>query len=428
LLTKQGWRIFQHPETLLHRVLKCKYFPHGSFLEAPIPVHSSYTWRSIAQSRDIIRRGSRWRIGNGGNVKIWQDQWLKGTHSGRILSNPLSQAPDTRVCRLIDPVFNCWRPHLIAELFSPHDASLILKTPLPPRPVRDSLLWNHTSTGQLTVKSVYSFLWGEQEVLPNNPSSSSRCGIRQFWKWLWSISVPNKLKTFMWRACNNILPTLTNLWKKGIVSATTCYLCGEEAETVSHVLWSCPFAVSIWQSLPLFSALPLGASMDFQDVVHCALQILPSPDIEIFVTAAWMIWRRRNEVWQGQLDPPSSNPNIFLQAAAYSAEFLDCSQHLSKEGKQDSNKAQHWYRPKQGLFKVNVGVKVFDIDHLGVGVLVCDSNGDVLAALSELRELKGDNLWSVAHAVWQALQFCKDVGYHSVLVEFSNGSLMALLQ
>ena len=34
----------------------------------------------------------------------------------------------------------------------------------------------------------------------------------------------------------------------------------------------------------------------------------------------------------------------------------------------------------------------------------------------------------VAHAVWQALQFCKDVGYHSVLVEFSNGSLMPLLR
>ncbi|GMY08637.1 hypothetical protein FCV25MIE_03876 [Fagus crenata] len=34
-----------------------------------------------------------------------------------------------------------------------------------------------------------------------------------------------------------------------------------------------------------------------------------------------MIWRRRNEVWQGQLDPPLSNPNIFLQAVAYSIEF-----------------------------------------------------------------------------------------------------------
>ena len=55
---------------------------------------------------------------------------------------------------------------------------------------------------------------------------------------------------------------------------------------------------------------------------------------------------------------------------------------------------------KHGFFKVNVGVKVFDVDHLGVGVLVRDSTGDVSATLSELRELKGDNLWSVAHAVW----------------------------
>ena len=97
--------------------------------------------------------------------------------------------------------------------------------------------------------------------------------------------------------------------------------------------------------------------MDFQDVVHYALQILPSPDIEIFVTVAWMIWRRRNEVWQGQLDPPWSNPNIFLQAVAYSAEFLDYAQRLSKEGTQDSNKAQHWCRPNMGFLKSMLGLK-----------------------------------------------------------------------
>ena len=60
LLAKQGWRILTSPDTLLHKVLKCKYFPNCFFMEATIPSYSSYTWRqSIAQSRDIIRHGSR---------------------------------------------------------------------------------------------------------------------------------------------------------------------------------------------------------------------------------------------------------------------------------------------------------------------------------------------------------------------------------
>ena len=65
LLAKQGWRLMQQPNSLLHKVLKAKYFPDCTFMEAAVPSHSSYTWRSIAQARHVIRLGTRWRIGSG---------------------------------------------------------------------------------------------------------------------------------------------------------------------------------------------------------------------------------------------------------------------------------------------------------------------------------------------------------------------------
>ncbi|KAF5444911.1 hypothetical protein F2P56_034003 [Juglans regia] len=34
LLAKQGWRIMQETDSLIHKVSKAKYFPHGVFLEA----------------------------------------------------------------------------------------------------------------------------------------------------------------------------------------------------------------------------------------------------------------------------------------------------------------------------------------------------------------------------------------------------------
>jgi hypothetical protein len=61
---------------MLHRVLKAKYLPDCSFMEASIPSHSSYAWRSIAQARHIIRQGTRWRLGNGKSINIWRDKWV----------------------------------------------------------------------------------------------------------------------------------------------------------------------------------------------------------------------------------------------------------------------------------------------------------------------------------------------------------------
>ena len=76
LLAKQCWRILHHPYSLIGRIFKAKYFPRGSFMEARIPTHSSFIWRSIAQAREVIVKGSRWCVGNGAAINIWQDKWI----------------------------------------------------------------------------------------------------------------------------------------------------------------------------------------------------------------------------------------------------------------------------------------------------------------------------------------------------------------
>lgn len=34
---------------------------------------------------------------------------------------------------------------------------------------------------------------------------------KSFWKGIWKLKVPSKIKHFMWKPCSNALPTKTNL-------------------------------------------------------------------------------------------------------------------------------------------------------------------------------------------------------------------------
>nr|POE84202.1 putative ribonuclease h protein [Quercus suber] len=50
---------------------------------------------------------------------------------------------------------------------------------------------------------------------------------KQFWKGVWNLRVPNKIKHFAWHACNNALPTMVNLHRRHIIPNDTCEICKE---------------------------------------------------------------------------------------------------------------------------------------------------------------------------------------------------------
>ena len=76
MLAKQAWRILKNPNSLIARIYKAKYFPFSDILSAKLGCSPSYAWRSIFNSLEVIRRGIRWRVGNGKLIHIWEDKWL----------------------------------------------------------------------------------------------------------------------------------------------------------------------------------------------------------------------------------------------------------------------------------------------------------------------------------------------------------------
>ena len=74
------------------------------------------------------------------------------------------------------------------------------------------------------------------------------CKIRnKFWKDLWQLYIPNKVRSFDWRASKNILLTMDNLYRRKITEDHLCVVCGCELESSDHILWDCEKAREMWQ-------------------------------------------------------------------------------------------------------------------------------------------------------------------------------------
>lgn len=88
LLAKQVWRLWKTPDSFIAKIMKAKFFPDCSVLEAFLGKKPSFAWRSIQSSSDLVREGLVWRVGNGKNIRIWKDRWINSPTTYRVQSAP----------------------------------------------------------------------------------------------------------------------------------------------------------------------------------------------------------------------------------------------------------------------------------------------------------------------------------------------------
>jgi hypothetical protein len=113
LLAKQGWRLMQDPDSVAGKILKAKYFPQTSFLEAKLGSKPSYVWMSIFNARGLLVEGLQWRVGDGRLIKILGEKWLPTPSSYSVQSTPRSLTVNCLVADLIDHELRKWNEELI---------------------------------------------------------------------------------------------------------------------------------------------------------------------------------------------------------------------------------------------------------------------------------------------------------------------------
>ena len=229
--------------------------------------------------------------------------------------------------------------------------------------------------------------------------------------------VPNKIKHFAWRACRDILATKENLWKRHITKDNICESCGKEPKSACHIFWLCDSVKEVWSSSKLILPIEINPSWKFIDVLWKLQKWLDTcPDlVERIVTLCWGIWKYRNERRHGGVRRNG------LAVVRSSLRLLDKFQ-VANENPQSLRTAHtqeaKWCPPQPRSYKVNVDGAVFTKrKQVGIGVVIRDLAGEVVAALSQKLARPLGALEIEAKATEVAVQFALDVGVSDVTFE-----------
>jgi hypothetical protein len=296
MLAKQGWRIVTEPQSLMARTIKAKYFPHCNFFQAKQGSRPSYSWQSILKASWILKKGCFWIVGNGNNIRIWEDRWIN-PQAGKSTWTPKPANPTiTTVNELIDPSLNRWKTQLISQTFWPIETNQILQIPLPSPNIEDTISWQGTKDGTYTVRSGYNAQIEWETSNNNQPQSSNNQIDNNIWNKLWKIEAPPKQIHLLWRILKKVIPVKANLLTKGIICDSICPICNHSPETIDHTFLHCEWARLVWFYSPLTIATTNSQIPTFADWFIYMLNNANKESLQFIATITYSIWLAQNSL------------------------------------------------------------------------------------------------------------------------------------
>ncbi|KAH1121047.1 hypothetical protein J1N35_004207 [Gossypium stocksii] len=178
--------------------------------------------------RELIAERLVWRVGSDARINIWNDSWLPRRENNRISVQKI--IPNwTTVNQLIGTETNTWDKELIHKIVDEGTTDRILSIPIFRANSEDMMVWKYEGSGEYTVKSGYRVL--STELLQNHASTfPTDDDYRGFYKSLWNMYIPMKIKIHIWRLINDLLPHYYNLARRSFSVEVVCPFCKVDPE------------------------------------------------------------------------------------------------------------------------------------------------------------------------------------------------------
>lgn len=182
---KLVWKLLKDDNSLWVKLVRKKYLKNDSLFTHKVSVLASWQWKHLMRLRNMFCQGLRWQIGNGSDIRFWDDNWL--------LPSPLSSLlipPDSSHSLLVsDFILPCrtWDRSKLARYLPQYLVEKALSFFIPFHSQQDSLVWGLTADGEFSVKSgallVQGLVNGDVTIVD--------------YAWIWKLLPPPKIKNFL---------------------------------------------------------------------------------------------------------------------------------------------------------------------------------------------------------------------------------------
>ncbi len=212
LLAKLGWSMANMDNKLWVSFFAAKYLKGRSFWNIKVSPTSSWVWKSVLSSRELLSKGICWKIGDVRGLEVWDNPWIPSLEGFK--PSPISQSgrEPLQVSELILNNPPRWDLNKLKSV-SNNTVKAIQNIHLSQSPQPSKLCWAPSSTGKFTAKSAY---WLDQQPRFENLGPLSPAE----WKSLWNLKIHERLKLFLWKLAWGLLPTMATLNVRFRVNST----------------------------------------------------------------------------------------------------------------------------------------------------------------------------------------------------------------
>nr|XP_027101192.1 uncharacterized protein LOC113720678 [Coffea arabica]XP_027115614.1 uncharacterized protein LOC113733445 [Coffea arabica] len=313
---------------------------------------------------------------------------LPDTEDGRVKTPRTEEVVVQRVSDLINN--GKWDRELIAQVFDEKEGKEILRIPLSVCSMKDRLYWSKSNTGEYTVKSGYKLAKCIKKrrapVGRNIESSSNRRCSDQSWSFLWGLNIKQKLKHFLWKCLQDILPVNATVKARCSKGDHMCRCCGEHTETLEHLLFFCDHAKAIWEVAPVswegLETYRYKFWHWWEELKDAVKGKMGQERIGVTVNLLWQIWKSRNA---RQFEAKARDPmGVVQKAIGEWREFQEVQMEekdlvrVRGEGKVEPGA---WQEPGEAWVKINSDAAVQqDKEKAGWGLVARDWQKEVVGA------------------------------------------------